>query len=215
MTRRLIIIAEDGTPTNFLVGVERDYLGLIQFFKSKEGGAYTGKEMILFHNCCSKAILQSAIQLDITCGGIDKLIVVFCGHGYGLPSGDFAICFNNGQQLLYSDIIKMCGTIPTLFIADCCRVVLSDFQNRQPLFGTTFNTITSCDHGELSHETDDGGIYTQNLIKAANISSMNKKGPIAISPVHRLAGIWTYIRTNKLQHAQIGGIQINHFLFSY
>lgn len=59
MTRRLIIIAEDGTPANFLVGVERDYLGLIQFFKSKEGGAYTDKEMFLFPNGCSKVLLQT------------------------------------------------------------------------------------------------------------------------------------------------------------
>ena len=80
MTRRLIIIAEDGTPANFLIGVEHDYHSLIQFFKSKEGGAYTGTEMFLFHNCCSKAILQTAIQLDIMDEGIDKLIIVFCGH---------------------------------------------------------------------------------------------------------------------------------------
>ena len=215
MTRRLIIIAEDGTPANFLVGVGRDYHSLIQFFKSKEGGAYTDKEMFLCHNCCSIAFLQTAIQLNITGTGIDKLIVVFCGHGYGLPSGDFAICFNNGQQLLYSQIMKMCGNIPTLFIADCCRVVLSDFQNRKPLFGTTFNTITSCAHAEFSHESDEGGIYTQRLIKSANLHSIKNVSPIAISPVHRLARIWTYIRTKKLQHAQIGGMQIDYFLFSY
>lgn len=215
MTRRLIIIAEDGTPANYLVGVENDYHRLIRYFKSRQGGAYTDKEMFLFPNGCSKALLQTAIQLDITGDGIDKLIIVFCGHGYGLPSGDFAICFNNGEQLLYSEMMKMCGNNPTLFIADSCRVILSDYQNRQPPFVTAFNTITSCAHGEFAHETDDGGIYIQNLIKAANVSSMNKKGPIAISPVHRLAGIWTYIRTNKLQHAQIGGMQIDYFLFSY
>lgn len=214
MTRRLIIIAEDGTPANFLNGVERDYHSLIQFFKSKEGGAYTGKEMILFHNCCSIEILQSAIQLDITGEGIDKLIVLFCGYGYGLPSGDFAIRFNNGQQLLYSDIMKMCGNISTLFIADSCRVVLSNFQNNPPSFGTTFNTITSCAHAEFCHETDEGGIYTQRLIKSANMHSIKNVSPIAISTVHRLARIWTYIRTNKLQHAQIGGMQIDYFLFS-
>ena len=215
MTRRLIIIAEDGTPANYLAGVENDYNRLVRYFKSKQGGAYTDKEMFLYHNCCSIAFLQTAIQLNITGTGIDKLIVVFCGHGYELPSGDFTICFNNGQQLLYSDIMKMCGTIPTLFIADSCRVVLSSSLNRQPPFGTAFNTITSCAHGEFAHETDDGGIYTQNLIKAANISGLKKKRPIAISHIHRLAGIWTNTRTNTLQHAQIGGMQINHFLFSF
>ena len=36
--------------------------------------------MYLFHNCCSRAILQNAIQLDISSEGIDKLIIVFYGH---------------------------------------------------------------------------------------------------------------------------------------
>lgn len=147
--------------------------------------------MVLFHNCCSKAILQSAIQLDITGEGIDKLIIVFCGHGYGLPSGDFAICFNNGQQLLYSEVMMMCGTIPTLFIADSCRVVLSNYQNNPPSIASMFNTITSCAHSEFSYETDEGGIYTQYLIKASIINSKQNLSPIAISHIHRLAKIWT------------------------
>ena len=213
MTRRLIIIAEDGTPANFLNGVERDYLSLIQFFESKEGGAYTGKEMFLFHNCCSIAILQSAIQLDITGEGIDKLIVVFCGHGYGLPSGDFAICFNNGHQLLYSEVMKMCVTIPTLFIADSCRVVLSNYQNNPPSIGNKFNAITSCTHSEFSYETDEGGIYTKDLIKASKLRYKQNHSPIAISHIHHLAKIWTYLRTNKLQHAQIGGWHIDYFFY--
>ena len=215
MTRRLIIIAEDGTPANFLIGVEHDYHSLIQFFKSKEGGEYTGKEMFLLHDCCSRAKLQSAIQPDITGVGIDKLIIVFCGHGYGLPSGDFAICFNNGQQLLYSVIMKMCGTIPTLFIADSCRVVLSNYQNNPPSIGNKFNAITSCAHSEFSYETDEGGIYTKNLIKASKLRYKQNHSPIAISHIHRLAKIWTYLRTNNLQHAQIEGRQIDYFLFSY
>lgn len=36
--------------------------------------------MYLFDNCCSRAILQNAIQLDISSEGIDKLIIVFYGH---------------------------------------------------------------------------------------------------------------------------------------
>lgn len=169
--------------------------------------------MFLYQNCCSKAILQTAIQLDITGDGIDKLIIVFCGHGHGLLSGDFAICFNNGQQLLYSEIMKMCGTIPTLFIADSCRVVMSNYQNNPPSIGNKFNAITSCAHSEFSYETDEGGIYTQYLIKASKLRYIQNHSPIAISHIHRLAKIWTYLRTNKLQHAQIGGWHIDHFFY--
>lgn len=186
MTRRLIIIAEDGTPANFLIGVEHDYHRLIQFFKSKEGGAYTDKEMFLYHNCCSRAILQTAIKIDLTGVGIDKLIIVFCGHGYGLPSGDFAVCLNNGQQLLYSEVMKICGTIPTLFIVDSCRVVLSKYQDNPPSIASMFNTITSCAHSEFSYETDEGGIYTQYLIKASKLRYKQNHSPIAISHIHRL-----------------------------
>ena len=60
MTRRLIIIAEDGTPANFLIGVEHDYHSLIQFFKSKEEGAYTGKEMF----CSTTVVLERYFKLQ-------------------------------------------------------------------------------------------------------------------------------------------------------
>lgn len=79
ITRRLILIANNGAKDNFLPAVTLDMQHWRSYFTSPEGGAWRDYEIKFYDNNCTKEILYKYITDNLF---VDIWQIIFCGHGY-------------------------------------------------------------------------------------------------------------------------------------
>lgn len=188
MKRKILLIGNDsGLP-----GVKVDIETYKSFFKSPFGGSWEDDEIDICLNK-SKTLLQVKLAV-LQIQQLDYLIIVFSGHGGQLRETVFEI--NDKEETISESSLQNLAT-RQLNIYDCCRCypqIVTESVKLSSMYKavTASNTkdkynkrilqaipqqvkLYSCSIGEVSHDTKNGGVYSQNLIKAAkNISSEYK-----------------------------------------
>jgi hypothetical protein len=186
MVRKAIIIGSPGSKEsyNYLKGVDADLHHLASFLKSPIGGSWDDKEIAVFNKCTTEKLIDT-IQ-NIKC---DYILVYFSGHGcHGL--NETIIAINDNETMSVSKLISLIQASKGLILIDACRKTMdesySNFSGQEFLsFNSTYNLpnssdrfkkiISDCDEGisiayscsvgEISNETEIGGIYTYSLLK--------------------------------------------------
>jgi hypothetical protein len=186
MVRKAIIIGSPGSREsyNYLKGVDSDLHHLASFLKSPIGGSWDDKEIVVLNKCTTEKLI--AIFQNIKC---DYILVYFSGHGHhGLHETIIAI--NDNETISVSKLISLIQASKGLIIIDACRKTMdeaySNYSGQEFLsFNSTSNQpetsdrfkkiisdcnegisiVYSCSVGEISNETELGGIYTYSLLK--------------------------------------------------
>lgn len=125
MNRRLIMIINDGGKENHLPGVAIDKANYLDFFHLPEGGLWDDSEIQLYENNATKSLLGSYIlQCRMQPGGLDYLVIVFCGHGYSDAYGMPCFELSPENEVSLREIQEMTRNTRCLMIADSCRSVV-------------------------------------------------------------------------------------------
>ncbi|MFI4919952.1 MAG: caspase family protein [Legionellales bacterium] len=182
MKRKAILLGNtDGLP-----GVKIDMERFSSFLKSDAGGAWLGSELEIFQDI-AKAKLMSKI-IDWKRGAFDYVIVLFSGHGGQIRETVLELN-KTGEQIEESTLRSIASRQLTIF--DCCRSLLqittesltmdrtfAAFAKSQSNVRMRYDVrimeaipqqvqLYSCSIGEVSYDTQDGGVYLKNLLQAA------------------------------------------------
>lgn len=122
MSRRLILILNDGGRENHLPGVEIDAQNYLDFFHLPEAGLWGNGEIQVYRNNCSLEILHSYI-LQARHNDLQYVVIVFCGHGYSNRLGTTFFELSPGNDASLPQIRDVVRETRCLMIADSCRVV--------------------------------------------------------------------------------------------
>jgi hypothetical protein len=180
MEKRILLLGNnEGLP-----GVKVDLKNYKDFFKSPIGGSWLETEIDTMINP-TKSELTNKLRLysGLT---LDYLIIIYSGHG-GQERETLLEINPNGELIGESELIYISKRQLNIF--DCCRcypealhesyqfkVLVKSFSGlnlRQEYEKRILQAISqqvilySCAIGEISNDTKEGGIYSQNFLKSA------------------------------------------------
>lgn len=190
MNRHCILIGAPGSKVqgNYLNGVSKDMHKMKSFLTSNYGGAWKDSEITSIVNPEKSALLQLFREHM----GADFQFVLFSGHG-GISTIDsemYVEINTNGDEVrvstLYNNVDK------EVIVLDTCRSYYTPTTERYDEMAKALKSadidirsryrkvydnlilqaergsiiLYSSSPGEASNETDDGGVFTQALIKA-------------------------------------------------
>lgn len=182
MKRRALLIGN----SNGLGGVKVDIANYVQFLKSDFGGQWFDSEINIKMNP-SKIELLRTIQ-EIKNEKPDYAFVVFSGHGAYSKGTVLEI---NAQEESINEIDLKYISSRQVSIFDCCRNVISMPIVEKKSMGGTLNfsdsrtnirvayearilqsieqqiSLYACAINESALDTDEGGMYSKNLLKSA------------------------------------------------
>lgn len=205
-----------------LEGVKKDLVNWKRFLYSLKGGAWNSSEIITLMNP-RKEKLCSTIE-DIR-GECDFAIVVFSGHGE-YQNGFTQLAINEKCDIIQDQyLIGIADKQITVF--DCCRDIEDDssllLENQQITFSRDGGTLKrnprsiirnlyderieqaccqqvvlySCEVGEFSEDTSEGGSYIKNLLKQARAINTEKYGLIGNIHQKTLHPVQSYAASKK------------------
>lgn len=192
MNRRLLLLSNSGTPSNFLDGVSKDIAEYNTFFQSDEGGAWMSTEIMREESLTVEKLCNVLKSLT----DIDYLMIVFCGHGYTNTHGVRYLELSENEDISIFEIMALVKCRLTL-ITDCCASV---FVPRLQMITESLKTFSyggkllrrrlqcreaynkaimslpennyfyahACSLGESAVEDEDGGYFSQELMKWSN-----------------------------------------------
>ena len=226
MTRKAIMIGSPG-PKNtkqYLKGVDTDLHHFVSFLKSPIGGSWEDNEIAGLFKCPSENLIE-LFQSTYT----DFLLVYFSGHGHqDLKETNIAI--NDSESLSVSQLISIIKAPKALIIIDTCRKVsdekYSSISGPQYLsFKSTLNQPNSsekymqiisestdgisiayaCSVGEISNDTELGGVYTYSLLKTSLewYENQNNESVLSINGANDLAHQYLKFKSNFDQNPKI------------
>ena len=226
MKRKAIMIGSPG-PKNtkqYLKGVDTDLHHFVSFLKSPIGGSWEDNEIAGLFKCPSENLIE-LFQSTYT----DFLLVYFSGHGHqDLKETNIAI--NDSESLSVSQLISMIKAPKALIIIDTCRresdEKYSSISGPQYLsFKSTLNQPNSsekymqiisestdgisiayaCSVGEISNDTELGGVYTYSLLKTSLewYQSQNNESVLSINGANDLAHQYLKFKSNFDQNPKI------------
>lgn len=182
LNKRVLLIGNN----NGLPGVKVDIKNFINFFQSEKGGFWIENEIITLLNPSKHELLLKIRELKNL--NLDFLIVYFSGHGSQRREVEISIN-EKDETITESDLKNISRKQLTIF--DCCRAVASSdnlndylkekihlseqlsktriiYENRIKDAFAQQVVLYSCSKGEYSYDTEEGGLYSKNLISAAN-----------------------------------------------
>ena len=129
MSRRLIMILNDGGRANYLPGVEHDARNYLDFFHLPEGGLWEDNAIQTYHNDCTLTLLSAYIlqerQREIEQHReLDYVVIVFCGHSYANAQGMTYFELSPGNEASLFQMKQAVKETRCLMIADSCRVIV-------------------------------------------------------------------------------------------
>ena len=191
ISRKALIIANPGVEDDkedYLPGVDRDVLNYQRFLKSKVGGAWRASEITTLRY---PTLLGLRVAL-ITLSQSDYTKVIFTGHGeYSNEKGTTILQLRPGVDI---DSAELCGgNAKRTVILDCCRGIhvpmavdeatmdalakadsMDDLSESRRCYDQDISrcpnglvVLFACSIGQLSGDSDRGGVYSYNLIRAA------------------------------------------------
>jgi len=182
MKRRALLIGN----SNGLAGVKLDIANYIKFLKSDVGGQWHDVEIRTVMNP-SKAYLMSIIQ-QLKNERPDYAFVVFSGHG--AYSKGTILEINAQEEYINENDLKYIAS-RQISIFDCCRNVITTPLVEKRALGGVLNlsesekkirpaydarimqsieqqvSLYACSINESALDTEDGGLYSKNLLRAA------------------------------------------------
>ena len=197
ITRKAILIFNDGGPDNYLPGVKLDRANYLGFLKSPEGGAWEDNEIMVYDNNCTRATLQTYIDTYRRAEGVGYWLIIFSGHGYTNDNDQTILELSPGDDCLVQDIKNATDYSRRLLIADSCRTVIhaitdslkrerrlfstiarhDEYRDRcralymtqlEGVYGNTFNVVYATANNQAANDDDTtGGYYTFELLHAA------------------------------------------------
>ena len=169
-----------------LPGVKKDLIKFKNYLKSLKGGVWIENELRIFEDTSRTDLLDFLNQVKYA--NLDYILFYFSGHGH--QKRGVQISLNNSDEIIEEDeIFNLSKKQLTIF--DCCRGVeeydgLGDvFESNKHILGPVEYSIMekyekaisivpdqqmilySCSKGEYSSDTQEGGLYTKNLLKSA------------------------------------------------
>jgi len=195
MRRKALLLGN----SNGLQGVKLDIANFKKFFKSDVGGQWYDSEIEVKMNPSKQDLLATIQQFKIA--KYDFVFVVFSGHGAYKKSTILEI--NGNEEYIFESDLKNIAT-RQISIFDCCRQRISDsmlFESTEKSISNRLSStvnvrmkyetrimqaieqqvsLYACSVDETALDTENGGLYIQNLLKAAvNVSSEYKLVGIA------------------------------------
>jgi hypothetical protein len=191
MKRKALLIGN----SNGLSGVKLDISNFTAFLKSDVGGGWYNSEIVIKMNPIKRDLMNTISQLKNEKN--DFSFVLFSGHG-GYQKGTILEINNNEETINERDLEYIAPRQISIF--DCCRNVVNIsayenlFEKSARMFDTSVSNIRAkydvrimqaieqqvslyaCSVNESALDTDDGGLYINNLLKAAsNVNSEYKR----------------------------------------
>jgi hypothetical protein len=180
MRKQILLIGN----TNDLPGVNIDIRNYRDFFKSPFGGSWFDNEIIEHINSSAKEIKDEIINLKNL--KLDYLIVIFSGHGGYIR--ETILELNADEECIDESELNNIAD-RQLNIYDCCRselepifesaksrartLMFSAYDNREKYENRIMQAnhqqvrLYACSIGEVSYDTDTGGVYSKNLLSVA------------------------------------------------
>lgn len=189
MKRYSIIIGCAGLGRQYRLGIEKDVDNFVEYLKSNKGGGWYDSEILPLKNENKNTILEA---INNAKNKYNYVLVVFSGHGnYSKYLNKRRLYTNEGDFFYETDIQGIASK--QLTIIDSCACVEHEVSEESII--KSFSAITenlyfkkdyrklfdewiescpnqtiemySCEEGEESSDTGNGGLYAYNLILAA------------------------------------------------
>lgn len=177
ITRKAILIFNDGGPGNYLPGVKLDRANYLGFLKSPEGGAWEDNEIMVYDNNCTRATLLTYIDTYRRAEGIGYWLIIFSGHGYTNDHDQTILELSPGNDCSIQDIKNATDHSRRLLIADSCRTVIHTITDSLKRERKLFSAITRHDeYSERCHAlymTQLEGVYS-NTFNVAYAAAYNQ-----------------------------------------
>jgi hypothetical protein len=193
MKRFSIIIGCAGLGDDHRPGIEKDVDNFIDYLKSNKGGAWYDDEILPLKNKNKDTILSAINEAR---NKYDYMFVVFSGHGnYFEPLSARRLYTNENKYFFETElqglapkqlvIIDSCaGITQRLFESDTTKSFAAESIEDKSLYRYVYENLISncpaqsivlysCENGEESQDSGNGGLYAYNLIKAAK-NSVNR-----------------------------------------
>ncbi len=203
MNRKALLIGN----SNGLPGVKKDIFKWQNFLKSDIGGGWFPQEIDVEMNPSQKSLIS---KINMFKGQYDFVIVVFSGHG--AYSKGTILEINGEEEYIFEDDLKNIAP-RQISVFDCCRGVVRTVQDsindlrrfnikrrsndiRQDYETRIMQAIPqqislyACSVGESAYDSNDGGYYTKNLLKSANLFD-NYQHFLTIGSVHKTGALRT------------------------
>ena len=213
----LLIGNSDGLP-----GVKKDLNDWKNFLVSPVGGAWDeSNEIVSFMNPSKTLLLDYIKEFERF---FDFAIVVYSGHGAYNKQTILEIN-KKGEEIEETDLIGISPKQISIF--DCCRAIMKEStshyegRNLYSIKGISYNLdeirqayeqkikqateqqvcLYACSIGETALDTEEGGLYTQTLLKEAK-SFPDNEAFRAAANIHTDAAAKTSLKAMKLKHNQ-------------
>lgn len=228
-----LLIGNDRWAGDFCPGVSVDIANMNEFLQSAAGGAWEENELKVINNHIDKEELIH-ILIESILEGVEYFFIYFGGHGelrridnplFVLPGCD-EITLNELKSLLEGQRVLMisdsCQGIPEYGqggeLNESQRIFSSGngmqkfksrcafdraIRNLPPMF--TYASAVS--PGQSANDTDEGGLYTKNLLTACKnlLASDDQQGVIGICLPHSIAALAVRTLTGNEQRPSIRG----------
>lgn len=201
-----------------LAGVKIDIANFSNFLISNSGGAWESTEIDTYMNIRKTDLISLLGKYYYS--NIDFLIIYFSGHG-GQDRETMLELNQYNESISETDLLYKSDR--QLNIYDCCRsypeIKTDSLLMKKALFSESESYLRrrirllyeerimsartqqvklfSCSVGEYSNDTREGGLYTQNFLKAAKKNSNTFK---LVSEAHEEAASVTTVQSNGKQN---------------
>lgn len=189
MKRKALLIGN----SNGLSGVQKDLLDFKNFLRSNKGGAWYENEIVLIEKSDLTTVREEINKIKLS--SPDYVITFFSGHG-AYKRGTI-LQLADEKIINESELLNLAARQLSIF--DCCRAPITTYANsnismdsydfseslKEPIRAIYEQKIKqaiaqqarlySCSIGEYSNDTNNGGVYIQNLLKAATTFDLNVK----------------------------------------
>ena len=189
MKRFAILIGCAGLGRQYRPGIEKDVNNFVEYLKSPKGGAWYENEILPLLNENKNTILTAINNVD---SKYDYVLVVFSGHGNYSFILDKRRLYTNENEYFYETDIQGLALKQMTIIDSCAcieREISEEFRIKsfsalmegadltkdyRKLFDDWIIScpnqsisLYSCEKGEESSDTGNGGLYAYNLILVA------------------------------------------------
>ena len=215
MRKKILMIGN----SNQLPGVPVDLADFYDFFTSPEGGNWCGNEIEVLKNPSRRSLFQSVEE--IAEAEYDYLITFFTGHG-NEDDDETVLCINEREEIVLSNLTNL--SPKQLNIIHCCRCYAETstdrpfMKARRTRLSISRNPIRrayekriqdcspeqiilySCEDGEITSGTYDGGNYLQSLLDATHAILAESDTPfVSVAQAHHEAVALTRQDGSRLQ----------------
>jgi hypothetical protein len=205
MKRFAIIIGCSGLGKEYRPGIEKDVDNFVEYLQSNKGGAWNDEEIIPLKNETKATILN---VINDARNNYDYVLVVFSGHGNYNPIKETRRLYTNNGEFIYESgvlgisskqltIIDSCACVEREAIVDSLTksiLFASEGLDNRRVYRKLFDNwvdscpdqsivMYSCEEGEESSDSDNGGLYAYNLLVAAK----NTNEELSCLKVHEIA----------------------------